>query len=253
MKAKKLSKANNKPLLRRRSDPMLRFSPTAWAKLVFFRDYGETEISGFGISDPQDLLYIQDFQTIRQETTIASISLNDEAIGDFFDAQVDVGKKPEEFFRLWVHSHPGDSPQPSGTDENTFQRVFGKTDWAVMCIVAQDGKTYARLEFNTGPGGRVLIPVSVDYSRPFGPSDHQAWQAEYEANIKTVSWSRGIVYDDESLIDSTEPDRREQAWPEDILAQLEEMSPAERRTVLDELSARPVLWDEESEVMLYDD
>ena len=252
MKSKKISKSNHNPPVRKQSSPVLRFSPTAWAKLVFFRDYGETEISGFGISDPQDLLYIQDFQTIRQEATVASIALNDEAIADFFDAQVDVGRKPEEFFRVWVHSHPGASPQPSSTDEQTFHRVFGKADWAIMSIIAQDGKTYARLEFNTGPGGRVLIPVAVDYSLPFGPSDQQAWKDEYETNIKVASLTRGLVFDDEVLVDSTEPDLNEYSLPQDILEQLEEMSPAERRAVLDDLSARPDLWGEESEVMLYD-
>ena len=55
-------------------NPMLRFSPTAWAKLLFFRDRGETEISGFGVTEPDDLLYVTDFITIKQEATIASIS-----------------------------------------------------------------------------------------------------------------------------------------------------------------------------------
>ena len=29
-------------------NPVLRFSPTAWAKLLFLRDAGDTEIGGFG-------------------------------------------------------------------------------------------------------------------------------------------------------------------------------------------------------------
>ena len=42
------------------------------------------------------------------------------------------------------------------------------------------------------------------------------------------------------------------ALPPDIVEQLEEMDPAERQAVLDELSVRPDLWGEESEVMLYE-
>ena len=116
----------------RPAKPVLRFSPTAWAKLLFFRDRGETEISGFGITDHDDLLYVTEFLTIKQDTTIASISLDDEAVADFFESQVEAGRQPQQFFRIWCHSHPGDSPEPSGTDHETFHRVFGRCDWAVM-------------------------------------------------------------------------------------------------------------------------
>jgi len=103
--------------------PVLRFSPTAWAKLLFFRDKGETEISGFGITQPDDLLCVTDFVTIKQDATVASISLDDEAVSDFFESQVDAGRKPEEFFRIWLHTHPGDSPSPSGTDDESAPDV----------------------------------------------------------------------------------------------------------------------------------
>jgi len=220
--------------LRRYSKPVqptLRFSPTAWAKLLFFRDRGETEISGFGITEPDDLLYVMDFVTIKQDATVASISLDDEAVADFFETQVDAGRKPEQFFRIWLHTHPGDSPNPSGTDEETFQRVFGKCDWAVMFILAEDGKTYSRLRFGVGPGGEMQIPVYVDYNHPFGPSDKEEWEAEYKSNIKVASLSRSLVFDDKVLVDSTEPDLNEYSLPQDILEQLEDMEPAERKAV----------------------
>ena len=249
---KKASNQNNTLLeYERPRQPVLRFSPTAWAKFVFFRDCGETEISGFGISEPDDLLCVIDFQTIRQDATIASISLDDQAIADHFDAQVDVGRKPEQFFRLWLHTHPGSSATPSSVDEETFARVFGTCDWAVMCVLAQEGKTYARLRFNVGPGGNVVIPVCVDYSLPFGPSDHEDWEAEYKANIKVASFSHRLVFDDEVLAEPTEANLDEYCLPQEILEQLEEMEPAERKMILDELAARPDLWADE-EVVPYD-
>jgi hypothetical protein len=82
-----------------------------------------------------------------------------------------------------VHTHPGDCPKPSLTDEDTFSRVFGCNVWALMFIVAQDGQSYARLQFNVGPGGSMEIPVSVDYSRPFLASDYGVWEQEYQANV----------------------------------------------------------------------
>ncbi len=64
-----------------------------------------------------------------------------------------------------------------------FDRVFGRSDWAVMFIVAREGQTCARLSFNFGPGGAIEIPVKVDYSRPFSGSDMGAWEQEYLANV----------------------------------------------------------------------
>ena len=157
----------------------LRFSPTAWAKLLFWRDLGDTEVGGFAISSPGDHLLVQDVRLVRQECTGASVSLDDQAVADFFDHQVDQGQKPEEFARIWVHTHPGDSAQPSLVDEDTFGRVFGRSDWALMFILAQHGQSYARLRFNVGPGGSLVLPVTVDYSQPFGATDHAVWAQEY--------------------------------------------------------------------------
>jgi proteasome lid subunit RPN8/RPN11 len=162
----------------------LRFTPTAWAKLQFFCHAGDTEVGGFAITEAADLLLVTDFITVRQRVSCVTVAFDDEAVADFFDAQVDAGRKPEQFGRAWVHTHPGNSPTPSMTDEATFQRAFGSCDWAIMAIVAKGGQTYARLRFNVGPGGQMVIPVAVDYTRPFSGSDHDGWAEEYLAHIE---------------------------------------------------------------------
>ena len=165
-------------------EPVLRFTPTAWAKLQFFCHAGDTEVGGFAITEPADLLLVTDFVTVRQRVSCVTVAFDDDAVADFFDAQVDAGRQPEQFGRLWVHTHPGNSPTPSMTDEATFARVFGSCDWAVMAIVAKGGQTYARLRFNVGPGGQIMIPLAVDYEVPFAGSDHDAWAKEYLNNIQ---------------------------------------------------------------------
>lgn len=165
------------------AQPVLRFNPTAWAKLLFLRDMGNTEIGGFAIAHKNDPLLVQDLVTVKQLVSVASVAFDDNAVADFFDRQIDLGLKPQQFMRIWCHSHPGDSAHPSSTDEETFARVFGNSDWAIMFIVSRSSKTYARLRFNTGPGGHLQVPVHVDYSQPFTASDHEAWKQEYEANI----------------------------------------------------------------------
>ena len=235
-----------KPLERvRPGRPIMKFSPTAWAKLLFFRDRGQTEVGGFGISAADDLLRVEDFVAVKQEVSIASVAFDDEAVADFFETQVDAGRRPEEFARVWLHTHPGHSPQPSPTDEDTFKRVFGNCQWAVMFILARGGKCFARLRFSVGPGGEMVIPVEVDYEKPFGPSDCEVWEAEYQASIKASP--TGDLFQDSFGYTAAE---ELCGYPsaDDWLEELDAMDPAERRLVVDELTARGDVW-EESEVI----
>ena len=97
-----------------RGDPVLRFSPQAWGKLLYFRDRGPTEIGGFGITPADDLLYVQDFLTVKQAVTAASVSFDDAAVADFMECQVDAGLKPGQVLRVWCHTHPACHPSPAG-------------------------------------------------------------------------------------------------------------------------------------------
>ena len=184
-----------KPRLIRRRLPSVRISPYAWAKLLYLRDAGPTEIGGFGISAPGEPLLVEDVQLIEQQADWASVVFDDEAVADYYDREVAAGRTPSEFGRIWVHTHPGSSPQPSATDEETFFRAFGGCEWAVMLIVARGGASYARLAFGVGPGGSWEIPVEIDYDLSFAAADHVAWQAEYDACVRpapTFSEVQGV-------------------------------------------------------------
>jgi len=232
----------------------LRFSPTAWAKLLHFRDKSSNEVGGFGITAPDDLLFIQDFLTVKQEVTCVSVKFEDEAVSKFFDEQVDLGRKPEQFARIWLHAHPGDSPNPSPTDETTFQRVFGACQWAVMAVVAQDNSTYARLTFNIGPRGQILIPTDVNFSRDFGASDHRAWDAQYQADVKPMEWLNQPALKEEKPAANSQAGEAPcppAAGPlGDFLDEFERMDPVQRQLILDELAGRPELWSGEEVIVL---
>lgn len=105
-----------------------------------------------------------------------------------------------------------------------------------MFILARGGETYARLRFSAGPGGAIELPVEVDYSRPFPAADHEAWEAEYRANVKV----------DRTFLDGrTSPHRQalqaagveEIGVPDDWLDDFEQMDADERQALLDELVA----------------
>ncbi len=93
--------------------PALRFSPWAWAKLLRLRDLGPTEVGGFGISDAEDLLLIEDFVLIQQNCSPVTVAFDDDAVAEYFDHQIDLGRRPAQVGRVWIHTHPGTSSQPS--------------------------------------------------------------------------------------------------------------------------------------------
>ena len=142
-------------------------------------------MGGFGISHADDLLLVEDVQLVKQNCGWAHVAFDDDSVADFFDTQVDAGRQPEQFARIWVHTHPGDCPLPSPTDEETFDRVFGNSTWAVMFILACGGKSYARLRFNVGPTGELEIPVQLDFRHPFAGCDREAWSEEYRNNVQS--------------------------------------------------------------------
>jgi hypothetical protein len=187
--------ARRQPLVRRLSRhqqnnlgngrPILRFTPYAWAKLEYLRDFGPTEIGAFGVSAPDDLLLVEDLHLVEQTCDVVSVAFDDAAVADYFDRQVDQGMPPERFARIWIHTHPGYSAAPSALDETTFARVFGRSNWAVMFILARGGSCQGRLRFSVGPMASQRVSIAVDYSRPFAGSDHAAWQNEYQQMVQT--------------------------------------------------------------------
>jgi len=172
--------------------PILTFAPLAYLKLQYFCHAGETEIGGFGISSEQDLLYVEDFVTVRQQVTSVTVRFDDESVADFFDACVDRGLHLEQFSRIWMHTHPGASVTPTGIDETTFARSFGRCDGALMFILGRTGQTYARLAFATGPKAQLLLPTTVDWSawpewlsaeKGLLETELARWREEYQQNI----------------------------------------------------------------------
>jgi proteasome lid subunit RPN8/RPN11 len=157
---------------------------------LWLRDYGPTEVGGFGLTAAEDLLLVEDIELVRQRCSSVTVAFDDEAVADYFDCQVDLGLSLEQFGRIWIHTHPGSCPEPSSIDEETFARVFGRSQWAVMFILARGGASYARLRFSVGPGGDQLLPVRVDFQRPFLGSNQAAWEAEYHRNVEALPTSQ---------------------------------------------------------------
>lgn len=166
--------------------PSLRLSPTAWAKLDYLRDCGPSEVAGFGIATQDDPLCVVDVKLVRQQATPVRVQLDDVAVADFFQRQVECNKTRKQPARIYLATHPSDSAAPTRGDEEAFLRLFGRSDWAVLLILARAGRTYARLQYFAGPRGQVVLPVEIDYGREFSGSNHSAWERDYQADVEVL-------------------------------------------------------------------
>lgn len=202
-------------------------------------------------------MFVTDFALVKQKVTGVSVCFEDESVANFFEDQVDAGRKPEQFARIWLHTHPGDSPAPSCTDEKTFERVFGKCDWSVMFILAQDSSTFANLRFNVGPGGDIKIPVCVDYDCEFTGTDFISWHKQYKDNVEQDTTflfeiekqDKNPKARDTDFFGNEKTCSDTQLTGDQLLSEIEQMDPVEREILMDELAVRSDFWDAyESEV-----
>ena len=164
------------------------FAPRAWLKLQFLCHAGPTEVAGFGLAHPDDPLYLEDILVVRQRCSLAAVALDDGAVADLFDAMADAGIPASRFARIWLHTHPGASVVPSDTDEETFARVFGHCDWAIMAILGRTGRTSARLRFRAGPGAALEMATAVDWAAwpavaATLPQEIADWQRDYDSLV----------------------------------------------------------------------
>lgn len=186
----------------------LTFHPLAWMKLVAFRDSCNTEIAGWGISSDSDPLYIEDFITIKQECTSATFEFDGEAIAAYMEKYTapPYNWQPHKFMRILIHTHPGNSATPSGTDWSNFNEQFSNPDWAIMFILARGGETTAFMQCNVGPGGKLKMQRNLDVEIDYGcwytwleanaskmEEIFKGWKEERDANVQTKSW-QGTSY-----------------------------------------------------------
>jgi hypothetical protein len=117
----------------------------------------DTEIGCFGWPDPDsgDPLRITRLWIPKQECTAGSVDREQEETARCIREGLAAGLTVGEATRVWLHTHPGDSAQPSGIDEK-YWRTFTLGEHGgtrqhghVMGIMAKGGQMYARLAIRT--------------------------------------------------------------------------------------------------------
>jgi hypothetical protein len=168
----------------------LRVSPYAYAKWLWMRDRGNTEVAGYGVTGTEDPLLITDFKLIKQECTGTSFDLDTGDVAEYQDLMLDAGLAIWQSARILSHTHPGNSPKPSPADEKNFRRAFDRPDWAIMLIIAENGNAYCRLKVNVGPGIVKELKVAIAWEQPFNGTDTQAWEKEYKEKVNQITFRK---------------------------------------------------------------
>ena len=173
---------------------VLRMAPTAWAKLRYMCTQSDTEIGGFGVSSSDDPLLVTEFHLIKQECTAATVELDDEALANYVEDQVELGRHPNECLRIWIHTHPGKDVTPSGTDWDMFKAKFTDCDWSVMAIMGSDGDTSGGHLWITHPeSGFINLPkIEIDWTVSITGADPSDWQKELDDKVSTLQLTRTI-------------------------------------------------------------
>lgn len=141
---------------------VLGFTYAAWTHLVYLCEACPTEIGCFGVAaDPEKPLLVTELHVPTQETTAGSTYFDAESIAEMADTLSDRGLRPVQFQRIFIHTHPGGSAEPTRADEETFDDPqFSDSPWAVMMILSRDGKRYARIR--TGKGNTPVLEQLLD-------------------------------------------------------------------------------------------
>lgn len=173
----------------------LYFTPYAWSKLLFLRDIEDCEVGGFGVL-PTLVNVIEDIQLVKQEVSSVAVDFDDEGLADYTCRMSEAGYNAAQFNRVWIHTHPGNSPSPSGTDEETFAKYLPCKPFSIMYILAKGGQQYCRMKIESSPidanGATVsmssLLKTDIYYELDFPASNREAWEAEYRSLVSEKSY-----------------------------------------------------------------
>jgi proteasome lid subunit RPN8/RPN11 len=150
-----------------------------------------TEVGGFGISKADNYALITDIALVPQIANTASIDFDDAGLVTYVQAQAEAGLSPLQSFRVWFHTHPSNSAEPSATDWETCNKSFAAFPWSIMAIMGKSGNTTAHLCMNIDKVGSVAIVIPVEkVADEVNATLLATWDAEHDAMVKPPVYSQ---------------------------------------------------------------
>lgn len=189
------------------------FHPIAWLELKWFLLHKPVEVSCMGIAEiPDHPLYITRLAWLPQNNSAGFVEFHEGAFSTHLNDSLDAGLQPYQATRIWIHTHPGGSPNPSGQDEDQLTQFMALNDWTVMFIMARTGATFCRLRVREhvtvkGAFGRITserrmkdrsLDVAVAWSALREPReiDPRAWMRTFDSVMNLRSERRVVEVDE---------------------------------------------------------
>lgn len=148
------------------NEARIRLSPLAASKISYYLTTASTEVGMLGVTD-KDSLLVRDVFVPRQRCSVLSTEFDMNDVSDYVTRMCEDGYEVSQVMRVWIHTHPGMSPNPSGVDYQTFEEAYGDSDFAVMCVVGDRRRSTSVLDINTKFGRiRSFLKVSWPGSIP---------------------------------------------------------------------------------------
>jgi proteasome lid subunit RPN8/RPN11 len=157
-------------------------------KLATWRDLGNTEVTGFFISDPANPLKIIDAVLVKADCTCVTVDISSDSLMDLYAKMAQEQQVYTDQLRIWWHTHPNMAPIPSGTDRETFESINQSRGLGIMYICGQT-EDYAEMQITDIPTGLTLTR-SLEirpYSSKFSDVNYEELMDEYFACVKDVS------------------------------------------------------------------
>lgn len=164
--------------------------PEAYLHWQFLCHNGKTEASAFGISDPNDPLLVHSLYVPKQKCNPVFTSIDDDSRFDMVEWAEENGIRIDQINRIWLHTHPEMSADPSRVDEETFQKL-ANCDYAVMGILSRTNDVYARIQHKSSKTD-YQIPIEVLWKEFPSSLENLAgktveWKKNYDENITEMA------------------------------------------------------------------
>lgn len=157
------------PAVAHNSTLKLQITDEAFCKFKYMRDHKEMEVAMYGITKPDDPLFVTDFALVKQKVNSVSADIDPEGLADHITKYLNLGINPINSERIWCHTHPmtgAGSANPSGKDMATWNHEDNsKKNFFVMMILSKSGEITCRLRIRGNADKFVSglnYPIDID-------------------------------------------------------------------------------------------
>jgi len=154
---------------------ILNIPPHVMTKLHTWRGWGPSEVTGFFVSSKENVLDIIDAELVRAACSSVSVDITSEELLEFYQRMAEKGIYPSQL-RVWWHTHPKMTADPSHIDFDTFDELNQDRALGVMYILGEDHETCHLSIRDKETGLESIEEIKISHQ-----SVNSSWQLDYES------------------------------------------------------------------------